>query len=254
MTAHEIKLEFEEGPTDTYETPVPEQSNIKQEFFVSDDLLEPLETNMKVLKPKKKRPRRRKTHIGKRLKPKQKPKARPPKIKIEPGDPEPQIKNRIYKTSTHINHFGEKVLTFDCEECTKTFKVRNDLRFHINRSHFTGRVFSCTRCTKVYRSEKYLLEHESIMHTKAIVFRCDVPGCTREFVNENMLEKHKEWHSSEFECPTCSHRFSEKKFLHRHLRNTACKYKQASTQKVTILSESSESESIEEERDPFADL
>lgn len=53
---------------------------------------------------------------------------------------------------------------FSCDECTNTFKLREDLQRHVKNVHRNERNFPCPVCTKRFKRNSHLQKHLKTVH------------------------------------------------------------------------------------------
>ena len=139
-----------------------------------------------------------------------------------------QLHIELEKVSV-INHLeGNK--TNQCEQCSKTFKLRSKLKNHIETVHQDIRKYSCDSCNKSYKSKAALQEHELRAHSKLRPYDCKY--CIKTFKVHSQLKKHMfqvHLDTKTYACDICEKHFksnanliNHKKFQHSHIRNYKC--------------------------------
>ena len=78
---------------------------------------------------------------------------------------------------------------FQCQECEKDYKVKNDLNRHIKVIHREGKL-KCELCNKEFEFTKksYLLRHVRSVH-KGIKFDCN--KCEKKFSDKYQMKRHQ---------------------------------------------------------------
>ncbi|KAL0281357.1 UNVERIFIED_CONTAM: hypothetical protein PYX00_002367 [Menopon gallinae] len=111
---------------------------------------------------------------------------------------------------------------FICTMCSKSFKVRKDLRDHVAEVHKDANNTLCKLCMKNFTSVNSLKRH-MLVHTGVKPYDCDI--CGRKFSQTSILKRHKFTHGKKkpFECNFCQKSYTQKMNLITHLRNHGVK-------------------------------
>ena len=111
------------------------------------------------------------------------------------------------------NETGHK---YECELCSKQFKIKNDLDTHMNRVH-NGTPCICEICGHQSISLHALKSHFKFVHHKP-GFKCKL--CNRSMASQKYLDQHVFWHETREEqvCKTCRKAFKDKYALNKHRR------------------------------------
>lgn len=83
--------------------------------------------------------------------------------------------------------------TYTCKICQKTFKSKNNRKYHSYCDPKKPKPFSCKQCNKQFITESHLKYHEKI-HLDGNVFQCRF--CDRRYLREISLKKHERKHKS----------------------------------------------------------
>ena len=82
--------------------------------------------------------------------------------------------------------------TFNCKSCTRVYKFKKDIRWHVNTKHK-----KCDLCGELMQKESFLYEHIDAKHS-----RCNM--CQEIYLNEEELKKHTDnTHVNKIECDKC---------------------------------------------------
>jgi hypothetical protein len=111
--------------------------------------------------------------------------------------------------SYHMINYLTDENPFQCKECSKTFKSRNNFNAH-RRRHLPPQL-QCYFCPKMFIFKKERDEHTN-KHTGAKPYECRL--CHASFTTTSGLSGHRKTHSvPKYECPFC-----QKKFIGYHKR------------------------------------
>ncbi len=77
---------------------------------------------------------------------------------------------------------------FDCKECTKTYRSKENLIFHIKNFHLKQKPYKCNYCSSLFSHRNGKSYHERKFHTLYMPHKCeDCPCC---FANKSALRYH----------------------------------------------------------------
>jgi len=110
---------------------------------------------------------------------------------------------------------GHRDRNYKCTECERHFFTKYDLSKHMS-THSDEKPFSCSICQKQFSRLNLLQRHEKV-HRDETRYACQ--HCDREFFTTEELEKHEDSaHKKEkqFQCNICNKRFQYKQGLERH--------------------------------------
>ena len=137
---------------------------------------------------------------------------KPPKCKICQDDISFRSQNDLIDHLKDI-HFIDK--PFDCQLCSKKFKLKSSLQKHFVLSHKetdkTPLSFQCDLCPKKFIKKIYLTNHKCNFHNLAKNYMCSV--CGKQFLTEASLKSHlSNIHQNpmEFKCQNCPKIFKRK--------------------------------------------
>ena len=82
--------------------------------------------------------------------------------------------------------------SFNCKECSKTFRNKSDLRNH--EGQHIGEFYKCLTCSQVFRSSHSFDIHEKSHHSNIV---CPVAECGQMFTLKSSLTNHMQKHSGE---------------------------------------------------------
>ncbi|GAB0094665.1 hypothetical protein DMENIID0001_099870 [Sergentomyia squamirostris] len=159
--------------------------------------------------------------------------------------------NRPSKILEHLDlHMNPEA--FKCDECGKSFKNKEGLRFHKSNSHtpaelhkykctVCGKTFMslkrfkkhkyvhiseeekshiCPHCSKAFAYESNLSSHIRHMHDKTIYHVCEI--CAKMFKSKHVFVQHQKTHNEEITpklpCSICGKAFKYQEQLRRHMK------------------------------------
>ena len=110
---------------------------------------------------------------------------------------------------------------FKCEfeNCQRSYQSSKALRLHVKSVH-EGVSYDCDQCDKSFAQKGDLKRHVEIVHMNMKNFKCD--ECDQSFGQKAHLESHiSTVHRNEknFKCDTCGKSFGLKQNLNKHIRN-----------------------------------
>ena len=112
----------------------------------------------------------------------------------------------------------EEIQEFTCDQCSKVFKSKNGLKFHIN--NHKNRPFQCNLCPSskqaMLRTQEELDHHIEHKHTKV---RCEYPNCFYENIRTKLREHVNAKHRKirKFKCDHCEYTGTTGAHLRRHM-------------------------------------
>lgn len=101
-----------------------------------------------------------------------------------------------------------------CDQCDRTFPLRQALALHIQRAH-RDRNYKCTECDRHFFTKYDLGKHMST-HSEEKPFSCSV--CQKQFSRLNLLQRHEKVHRDEarYACQHCDREFFTTEELEKH--------------------------------------
>ena len=127
-----------------------------------------------------------------------------------------KFRGNSYLESHERIHTGEKPFKCQYDECGKSFKVKCNLRKH-ERIHTGERPFECDICEKKFRHSHSLKDHKAAIHSNEKPYKCD--QCDKCFAVKARLMRHKNIHTSRYQCAICHKRHSQASELKRHIES-----------------------------------
>ncbi|XP_049558959.1 zinc finger protein 82 homolog isoform X5 [Orcinus orca] len=111
-------------------------------------------------------------------------------------------------------HFVEK--PYECKECGKAFRVRQQLTFH-HRIHTGEKPYECKECGMAFRQTAHLTRHQRL-HSGEKLYECK--ECGESFICGPDLRVHQKIHIGEkpYECKECGKAFRVRGQLTLHQR------------------------------------
>lgn len=79
------------------------------------------------------------------------------------------------------------------QDCFRTFRTKFNLKRHINSFHFKLKRFKCEQCSKCFASKQNLKEH-SYIHTGERFYKCPELNCGKRFKQPSQLLVHNRIH------------------------------------------------------------
>lgn len=86
-------------------------------------------------------------------------------------------------------------LTYTCKICQKTFKSKNNGKYHLYCDSSVPKPFSCTHCDKRFITASHLDYHRQT-HSDSRTFACKF--CDKHYMREISLKKHERKHKSKW--------------------------------------------------------
>jgi len=134
------------------------------------------------------------------------------KINSNEGDPS-NIKSE--------NVEGPRVTEHRCDQCTKIFRYKFQLRKHVKKEHLISQEFVCHKCKKSFYSNWNLKEHIKRRHSINIPkpqpkdVPCPICGrmCRKRYVRRHMRLIHED---RRVNCPICHKSYRDKHTLKFH--------------------------------------
>lgn len=84
-------------------------------------------------------------------------------------------------------------LTYTCKLCQKTFKSKNNRKYHLYCDPDIPKPFPCSDCNKRFVTASHLEYHRKI-HLDSNIFQCKF--CDKRYLREISLKKHERKHKS----------------------------------------------------------
>ncbi|XP_052892874.1 zinc finger protein 729-like [Anopheles moucheti] len=118
-----------------------------------------------------------------------------------------------------------------CDICGKTVLY---IKTHL-RSHANDEKFACPYCPHKTRYQKHLNTHIKTDHRKEVSKSCEI--CGIDFFSQITYTKHmtSKHGAGEYECETCSKKFSQRKLFNIHLRRAHRKDRPKRPKKLCVI-------------------
>jgi len=125
----------------------------------------------------------------------------------------------VIVTVHHYYNHEEHPGRFQCTICSKTFKAKQGLQFHMD-SHSNELRYECSLCHKRFRGFKTCRVHELRHREAAEPNKFSCPICGKFFKTRQTLKNHEDVHASfnRYQCSICEKRFKLKKSCLAHIR------------------------------------
>ncbi|XP_018372975.1 PREDICTED: RE1-silencing transcription factor-like [Trachymyrmex cornetzi] len=136
--------------------------------------------------------------------------------------------NRDSESNQEVSNINEnreqepaEVKVNACDQCERTFALRQALLLHVQRVHVRARNYKCNECEKNFFNKHDLAKHLSI-HSQEKPYSCSI--CQKQFSRLTSLQRHKKVHKEEthYACPHCDDEFFTTEELEEH-KNSAHK-------------------------------
>lgn len=125
---------------------------------------------------------------------------------------------RLRNLTRHRRIHAKDRKIFVCDLCDNKYKLKMNLRLHLESVHTNIRNFLCSQCPKAFASNSRLRVHA----TTHIEFKKECCNqCGARFHNKEKLKRHlRGTHSLErnFGCPICGLRFKQGYNVNAHMR------------------------------------
>ena len=104
----------------------------------------------------------------------------------------------------HLKRIHNSFVLYSCEQCDKTFQLRNSLKRHVKRNHkgIDYKMFSCNKCDFKTQLSKRLVRHMQHIH-EGFKYSCN--QCEEIFKNQIPLNQHKKKHDKKYACADCNY-------------------------------------------------
>ncbi|XP_055304428.1 zinc finger protein 25-like [Sitodiplosis mosellana] len=113
-----------------------------------------------------------------------------------------------------MNENGDEV-RYKCTICQKSFKSRNNRKYHVFCDKTRSKPFQCNQCDKQFITLAHMNYHQSTHNTDK-QFAC--PHCQKIYSGPIALKKHMKKHQNDFkyQCSQCDEKFLYKEQLNIH--------------------------------------
>ena len=151
------------------------------------------------------------------------------------------VSSKVFQSNDEKkSHFCAHPDRFQCDQCEKNYKVKGELKKHIDSIH-RGIRFPCSTCSEVLSSSQSLKRHVRTVHetvfknyrqeirhffslktfsiNNKFLLRCDI--CSKAFKDNEYLLRHMKIHeenTKSFVCQECGKFFKYKVTLRSHIR------------------------------------
>ncbi|XP_068216047.1 PR domain zinc finger protein 15-like isoform X2 [Palaemon carinicauda] len=151
---------------------------------------------------------------------------------------------RFHKAEYLLRHLRKHTGDFTCEKCLKVFARKEGLQKHACPGGLQKKTVECSLCNRSFLSEALLQKHElkhkgskkcircgrfyssldSLeKHMKncptvemTMSYQCGV--CSKEFVNQSLLDRHINGHSRQYQCEICNKTYATNTSLKHHIQ------------------------------------
>lgn len=127
----------------------------------------------------------------------------------------------VFSLYHHLKRVHKVGKTFDCDNCGKSFNLKNDLLLHM-KTHLSieyREKFTCLVCLSEFLSKASLMNHEKTFHNDVDeIHPCDYEGCNKSFKSRMKFLQHKKavHDGGKFMCIICNKFFASKQYLRKH--------------------------------------
>lgn len=99
-------------------------------------------------------------------------------------------------TASHIITISDscKIIGYKCSICEKSFKSRNNRKYHVFCDKSRSKPFKCNQCDKQFITIAHLKYHRSTHDTHNSQFTCQ--HCNKTYLRDIALKKHLRKHQS----------------------------------------------------------
>lgn len=106
-------------------------------------------------------------------------------------------------TASHIITVSDssKIIGYKCSICDKSFKSRNNRKYHVFCDKSQSKPFKCNQCDKQFITIAHLKYHRSTHDTDNSQFTCQ--HCNKTYLRNIALKKHLRKHQSKRFFPFC---------------------------------------------------
>ena len=122
-------------------------------------------------------------------------------------------------SSDHRRHKARHlaIKPFPCNECPKSFVLKQELVEHIRKHHTNEKPLECPICFQRFAIGRSFRAHKKRHDMKNYVYKCRL--CAKPFVDKYSLEKHENTHSKEhiLTCEICNKTFLNVGNLNFHM-------------------------------------
>lgn len=111
---------------------------------------------------------------------------------------------------------GGAAKKFTCDQCPKSFTLKQNLTYHVNSIHLGVRI-KCEYCDKSFAHKPNLIAHMNSAHN-GVRFKCD--HCPKSFNQKpNLISHIKSVHEGiKYKCEECTKTFAQKQNLLSHVQ------------------------------------
>lgn len=117
-------------------------------------------------------------------------------------------------------------MTFNCNQCNKSFSRKDNLNTHIKSVHLKEKKYHCDQCDKSFGQKSKLNVHIKTVHLKQKEFNCKY--CDKSFGQKCNLKVHiKTVHlkQKDFNCEHCNYSCGQQVHLNIHINSVHLKQK-----------------------------
>lgn len=123
-------------------------------------------------------------------------------------------------------NLDEKIHTYNCDFCDKSFSRRNTFSVHMKRHTNESWEHTCKKCKKGFPSRSDLKRHE-VVHLKVRPKLYSCKMCNKSYYKSSSLTRHNRLHTKEkpYQCQLCDLKFSDKSLCLKHEKSHTEVYK-----------------------------